>query len=101
MSSTPMRVRSENPRPTPHRPRVMPAETNARPRVVSRSRSYVGDAAVDVAAARAAGIAAIGVTWGAVDRTVLEAAGPDAVVDTVEELREVVGLPASALIPRG
>jgi pyrophosphatase PpaX len=56
---------------------------------------YVGDAAVDIAAARAAGMAAIGVTWGAVPREVLEAAGPDAVVDTVEELRRVVGLPAS------
>ena len=62
---------------------------------------YVGDAAVDVAAARAAGMAAIGVSWGAVDAAALEAAGPDAVVDTVEELRVVVGLPASALIPRG
>jgi pyrophosphatase PpaX len=62
---------------------------------------YVGDAAVDVAAARAAGMAAVGVSWGAVDAETLEAARPDAVVDTVEELREVVGLPASALIPRG
>ena len=56
---------------------------------------YVGDAAVDVAAARAAGMAAIGVSWGAVAREVLEAAGPDAVVDSVEELRQVVGLAAS------
>jgi len=55
---------------------------------------YVGDAAVDVAAARAAGMAAIGVSWGAVPREVLEAAGPDAVVDRVEELRQVVGLAA-------
>lgn len=56
---------------------------------------YVGDAAVDVAAARAARMAGIGVTWGAVPREVLEAAGPDAVVDTVEELRQLVGLAAS------
>jgi pyrophosphatase PpaX len=56
---------------------------------------YVGDAAVDVAAARAAGMAAIGVTWGAVPREVLEAEEPEVVVDTVEELRRVVGLPAS------
>lgn len=56
---------------------------------------YVGDAAVDVAAARAAGMAAIAVSWGAVGREVLEAAEPDAVVDTVDELRQVIGLPAS------
>ena len=56
---------------------------------------YVGDAAVDVAAARAAGMAAIAVSWGAADREVLEAAEPDAVVDTVEDLRQLVGLPAS------
>jgi pyrophosphatase PpaX len=30
-----------------------------------------------------------------VAREVLEAAGPDAVVDDVEELRQVLGLPAS------
>lgn len=60
---------------------------------------YVGDAAVDVAAARAAGMAAVGVSWGAVPREVLEASGPDAVVDTVEELRQVVGLPASVPAP--
>jgi pyrophosphatase PpaX len=60
---------------------------------------YVGDAAVDVAAARAAGMAAIAVSWGAVGRDVLEAAGPDAVVDTVDELRQVVGLPAR--VPAG
>ena len=59
---------------------------------------YVGDAAVDIAAARAAGMAAIGVTWGAVPREVLEAAEPDAVVDTVEELRRVVGLPTSVAV---
>jgi phosphoglycolate phosphatase-like HAD superfamily hydrolase len=43
-------------------------------------------------------MAAIGVTWGAVSREVLEAADPDAVVDTVEELRRVVGLPASVSV---
>ena len=60
---------------------------------------YVGDAAVDVAAARAAGMSAIAVSWGAVGREVLEAAGPDTVVDTVDELRRAVGLPA--VVPAG
>lgn len=49
---------------------------------------YIGDAVVDVLAARAAGMAVIAVTWGAGDRADLEAAGPVAVVDTVAELRD-------------
>ena len=48
---------------------------------------YVGDAPFDVQAARAAGVAAIAVTWGRMhDRDRLERARPDAVVDTPEEL---------------
>ena len=47
---------------------------------------YVGDATVDVLAARAAGMAAVAVTWGAGDREALVATGPDAVVDTVPDL---------------
>lgn len=49
---------------------------------------YIGDAVVDVQAARAAGMAAIAVTWGAGDRSDLLAAGPVAVVDTIEVLRD-------------
>jgi pyrophosphatase PpaX len=48
---------------------------------------YIGDAVVDVLAARAAGMASIAVTWGAGDRADLLAAGPLAVVDTMEQLR--------------
>lgn len=47
---------------------------------------YVGDATVDVLAAKAAGMGSIAVTWGAGERAALEAAGPDAIVDTVDEL---------------
>ena len=47
---------------------------------------YVGDAAVDVLAARAAGMASVGVTWGAGLRDDLLAAAPDHVVDSVAEL---------------
>jgi pyrophosphatase PpaX len=49
--------------------------------------AYVGDAPFDVAAAKAAGVHAIGVTWGGIHaRERMEAEGPDAVVDTAEEL---------------
>jgi pyrophosphatase PpaX len=51
---------------------------------------YVGDAAVDVAAARAAGMGAVAVTWGAGARTDLESAGPDALADSTEALRRAL-----------
>ena len=47
---------------------------------------YVGDAGVDVLAARAAGMASVAVTWGAGLRSTLLAAEPDHLVDSVEEL---------------
>lgn len=47
---------------------------------------YVGDAAVDVLAARAAGMASVAVTWGAGLRPTLVAADPDHLVDGVDEL---------------
>ena len=42
---------------------------------------------VDVQAARAAGMAAVAVTWGAGARSDVVVCGPDVVADTVEELR--------------
>ncbi len=51
--------------------------------------AYVGDSPFDIRAAKAAGMHAIGVTWGRIhDRSRLEAEAPDAVVDTAEELLE-------------
>ncbi|WP_249138480.1 HAD family hydrolase [Phycicoccus avicenniae] len=47
---------------------------------------YVGDAVVDLRAARAAGCAAVAVTWGAGDRAALVEEAPDAVVDDVTAL---------------
>lgn len=48
---------------------------------------YVGDSPFDVRAAKAAGMHAISVTWGGIHpRGRLEAEGPDAIVDTPEEL---------------
>lgn len=49
--------------------------------------AYVGDAPFDVKAAKAAGVFAIGVTWGGIHaRERLTAESPDALVDTPEEL---------------
>ncbi len=48
--------------------------------------AYVGDATVDVLAARAAGMSAVAVTWGAGERDALAATGPDALADTVPDL---------------
>ncbi len=53
--------------------------------------AYVGDAPFDVAAAKAAGVHAIGVTWGGIhNRERMEAEGPDAVVDTPGELYDAL-----------
>jgi pyrophosphatase PpaX len=53
--------------------------------------AYVGDAPFDVKAAKAAGVHAIGVTWGGIHaRERLEAEQPDALVDNAEELLGVL-----------
>ncbi len=53
--------------------------------------AYVGDAPFDVAAAKAAGVHAIGVTWGGIHtRERMQEEGPDAVVDTADELYAVL-----------
>ena len=55
------------------------------------STAYVGDAPFDIAAAKAAGVHAIGVTWGGIHtRERMESEGPDAVVDTADELYAVL-----------
>ena len=48
----------------------------------------VGDTAHDVGMAKAAGVRAVGVTWGFHTRAEIEASGADAVLDTFEELEE-------------
>ena len=51
--------------------------------------AYVGDSPFDIRAAKAAGMYAVGVTWGRIhDRALLEAEAPDALVDSPEELLE-------------
>lgn len=47
---------------------------------------YVGDATVDMLAARAAGMSAVAVAWGAGERAALAGTHPDALVDTVSDL---------------
>lgn len=51
---------------------------------------YIGDAVVDMEAGRAAGMATIGVTWGASMRQSLEETGPNAICDDTAELRHVL-----------
>ncbi|MBM6403231.1 HAD-IA family hydrolase [Phycicoccus sp. CSK15P-2] len=51
---------------------------------------YVGDAVVDVRAARAAGMVSVAVTWGAGERDALAAVEPDAVVDDVPALADLL-----------
>lgn len=58
--------------------------------VAPRDCVYVGDAVVDVEAARAAGMAAVAVAWGAGEGEALRGAGPDALVADVTSLRSVL-----------
>jgi pyrophosphatase PpaX len=51
---------------------------------------YVGDAPHDLVAARRAGCAAVGVTWGVATRALLEAQAPEAVVDDPRQLADVL-----------
>lgn len=51
---------------------------------------YVGDSEVDMATAKNAGLAAIGVTWGFRDRELLQKEGADYLIDAPEELLQVI-----------
>jgi len=51
---------------------------------------YVGDATVDILAARAAGMATVAVTWGAGSEADLAALDPDHLCRSVSELRDVL-----------
>ena len=50
----------------------------------------VGDDPIDTAAARSAGIFSVGALWGALDRAALIASKPDALCETVVELRTLI-----------
>ena len=51
---------------------------------------YVGDSEVDVATAKNAGIPCIIVTWGFRDREELESLNPDYIIDTPEQILEIL-----------
>jgi len=54
--------------------------------------AYVGDSPYDMRAAKAAGMYAVGVTWGRIHgRAALELEEPDAIVDSAQELLAVLG----------
>ena len=55
-----------------------------------RDAIFVGDSPHDVESGRAAGVATVGVAWGAFTRDELERSGADVVIDRVEDLRGVV-----------
>ena len=58
----------------------------------SKTAAYVGDSPFDMQAARAGGLTAIAATWGRIhNRERLEQAEPDHIVETMEELRPVLG----------
>ena len=52
--------------------------------------AYVGDAAVDIQAGQAAGMATVAVTWGAGTREALAAAAPDDTATTVAQLQAIL-----------
>jgi phosphoglycolate phosphatase len=54
------------------------------------STVYLGDSEVDVETAKNAGIAFIGVTWGFRDRQTLLQAGAKRLIDTPQELLEII-----------
>jgi pyrophosphatase PpaX len=79
-----------------HKPHPAPLLYAAERLSVSVSECvYIGDATVDVQAARAAGMAAVAVTWGAGEEEALAATGPDAVVADVAGLREALLAPST------
>ncbi|WP_114907428.1 HAD family hydrolase [Ornithinimicrobium murale] len=70
-----------------HKPHPDPLLHAARALSVDPSDcAYVGDAVVDIRAARAAGMRAVGVTWGAGTEQELRAAGPDVVTHAAGDL---------------
>jgi pyrophosphatase PpaX len=74
-----------------HKPHPAPLLYGAaRLRVDPSDCVYVGDAVVDVEAARAAGMSSVAVTWGAGDPGALASAGPTACVDTVDRLSDLL-----------
>ena len=60
----------------------------------------IGDRRHDVEAARGNGLPAVGVLWGYGSRAELEAAGADALVESMDQLLEWVGRQTRVATPR-
>jgi phosphoglycolate phosphatase len=73
-------------KPDPAAGRTLAAELGVAP----AECALVGDSAIDVAAARAAGMRAVAVTWGLRPRAELVDAGPDDLVDAPAELLTIL-----------
>ncbi len=52
--------------------------------------AYVGDSPFDVAAAKAAGITSVAVSWGAFSEDTLREAGPDHLVEDIDSAVDVL-----------
>ena len=69
--------------------------------VATSAMIMIGDTSHDIGMARAAGSAAVGVAYGAHDRTAIDQAGPDWVVESIAELRLLLERgPAALAAPR-
>ncbi len=80
------------PKPDPEGLRLALRRLNIPPEHLSAA-CYIGDTIHDMRAARAAGIRAIGVTWGAAPRALLAAECPGFLCDTPDELRRALFAP--------
>ena len=58
--------------------------------VPPREAAYVGDSPFDVAAARAAGVVSVAVSWGAFSEDTLRSAGPDHLVEDIDSAVDVL-----------
>jgi phosphoglycolate phosphatase len=66
-----------------------------------RRTLYLGDSLIDLETARAAGVPVALVSWGFTPRSVLQAAGPDHLLDTPAELARLILPPDRERGPRG
>jgi len=76
--------------PTEHKPAATPQREALR-RLSANAVVSVGDLPSDIASVRAAGLAAIGVSWGYGARSALIDAGAECVCDSAEELERELG----------
>lgn len=81
---------------TAHKPDPTPVLTAlAALGVEASTAAYVGDSPADIAAAKAAGVRAVAATWGVAPRDRLIEAGPDIVVDSLDDLLDALGFDAT------